>query len=46
MTNSVSAGWREVYRSLSVPYPDDPVKTGEGARHGPPVPSRGQAWNP
>lgn len=31
MTCSVSAGWREVYSALSVPYPDDPVKTGEGA---------------
>jgi len=31
MTNSESAGWRAVYRSQEVPYPDDPVKTGEGA---------------
>lgn len=29
MTESVSAGWREVYRSLSVPYPDDSASTGE-----------------
>jgi hypothetical protein len=34
VTDSVSAGWREVYSSLSVDTPDDPDETGEGPRYG------------
>ena len=42
-----SAGWREVYRYLSVPYPDDPSKTGEGAKARPArAVTRNQARNP